>query len=38
MCTNSLAVTDILTIYNQDPAGGVFYVDRVELREIPIVE
>lgn len=38
VCTNSLAVTDILTIYNQDPAGGVFYVDRVELREIPIVE
>jgi hypothetical protein len=38
VCTNSRAVTDILTIYNQDPAGGTFYVDRVELREIPIVE
>jgi hypothetical protein len=38
VCTNSRAVTDILSIYNQDPAGGVFYVDRVELREIPIVE
>ncbi len=38
VCTNSRAVTDILTIYNQDPAGGTFFVDRVELREIPIVE
>lgn len=38
VCTNSRAVTDILSIYNQDPAGGTFYVDRVELREIPIVE
>lgn len=38
VCTNSRAVTDILTIYNQDPAGGTFYVDRIELREIPIVE
>lgn len=38
VCTNSRAVTDILAIYNQDPAGGTFYVDRVELREIPIVE
>lgn len=38
VCTNSRAVTDILSIYNQDPAGGTFFVDRVELREIPIVE
>jgi hypothetical protein len=38
VCTNSRAVTDILTIYNQDAAGGTFFVDRVELREIPIVE
>ena len=38
VCTNSRAVTDILSIYNQDPAGGRFFVDRVELREIPIVE
>ena len=38
VCTNSRAVTDILTIYNQDPAGGSFFVDRVELREIPITE
>jgi hypothetical protein len=38
VCTNSRAVTDILSIYNQDAAGGRFFVDRVELREIPIVE
>ena len=38
VCTNSRAVTDILSIYNQDAAGGTFYVDRIELREIPIVE
>ena len=38
VCTNSRAVTDILAIYNQDPAGGTFFVDRIELREIPIVE
>ena len=38
VCTNSRAVTDILSIYNQDPAGGTFFVDRIELREIPIVE
>ena len=38
VCTNSRAVTDILSIYNQDAAGGTFLVDRVELREIPIVE
>ena len=38
VCTNSQAVTDILSIYNQDADGGTFFVDRVELREIPIVE
>ena len=38
VCTNSRAVTDILSIYNQDAAGGTFFIDRVELREIPIVE
>ena len=38
VCTNSRAVTDILAIYNQDADGGTFCVDRVELREIPIVE
>lgn len=38
VCTNSLANTDMLVIYNQAPEGGIFYVDRVELREIPIRE
>lgn len=38
VCTNSLANTDMLVIYNQAPQGGIFYVDRVELREIPIRE
>lgn len=38
MCTNSLANTDNLVIFNQDPNGGVFYMDRVELREIPTLE
>ena len=38
VCTNSRAVTNILSIYNQDAAGGTFFVDRIELREIPIVE
>jgi hypothetical protein len=38
VCTNSLANTDMLVVYNQAPEGGIFYVDRVELREIPIRE
>ena len=38
VCTNSRAVTDILAIYNQDADGGTFFVDRIELREIPIGE
>ncbi|HEX3141225.1 MAG TPA: hypothetical protein VHQ87_14285 [Rhizobacter sp.] len=38
VCTNSLANTDMLVIYNQAPNGGTFYVDRAELREIPIRE
>lgn len=38
VCTNSMANTDMLAIYNQAPAGGSFLVDRVELREIPIRE
>lgn len=33
VCTDSSGATDTLVIYNQDPAGGLFYVDRVELRE-----
>ena len=33
VCTDSSGATDTMVIYNQDPNGGVFYVDRVELRE-----
>lgn len=33
VCTDSTGATDTMVIYNQDPNGGVFYVDRVELRE-----
>jgi len=38
VCTNSLIDTNMLVIYNQAATGGTFYVDRVELREIPIRE
>jgi hypothetical protein len=38
VCTNSLANTDALVIYNQAPSGGTFLVDRVELREIAVRE
>jgi hypothetical protein len=38
VCTNSLFSTNMLVVYNQDPKGGEFYVDRAELREIPILE
>lgn len=38
VCTNSLSNTDMLVVFNQAPGGGVFYVDRAELREIPIRE
>ena len=35
VCNNSTFPADNMVIYNQDPNGGSFYVDRVELREIP---
>ena len=35
VCTDGSVPTDMLVIYNQDPAGGEFYVDRVEVRRIP---
>jgi len=38
VCTNSLIDTNQLVIFNQAAGGGTFYVDRVELREIPIRE
>jgi hypothetical protein len=33
VCTDATGATDTMVIYNQDPNGGLFYVDRVELRE-----
>ncbi len=38
VCNNSQFGVDQLVIYNQAAAGGKFYVDRVELREIPVRE
>lgn len=38
ICTNSLFSTNMVDVYNQDPHGGSFLVDRAELREIPTLE
>jgi hypothetical protein len=38
VCTNSQFSTNTLVVYNQDPNGGTFFVDRAELREIPTLE
>jgi hypothetical protein len=38
VCTNSLYSTNSLVVYNQDPNGGVFFVDRAQLVEIPTLE
>lgn len=35
VCTDGSVPTGFFTIYNQDPAGGEFFVDRVEIRETP---
>jgi hypothetical protein len=35
VCTNGITSTNQLVIYNQAPEYGEFFVDRVELREIP---
>lgn len=35
VCTDGSVPTNMLVIYNQDPAGGDFYIDRVEARAIP---
>jgi len=37
-CTNSTGNADTMVIYNEDPAGGLFFVDRVEFRELPLRE
>lgn len=34
ICTNGLVPVDTIVIYNEDPAGGDFLVDRVEARQI----
>lgn len=34
VCTNGLVPVDTIVIYNEDPAGGDFFVDRVEARQI----
>jgi hypothetical protein len=35
VCTDGTVATDALVIYNEDPKGGEFYVDRVEFKETP---
>ena len=35
VCTDGSVPLDMLAIYNQDPNGGEFFVDRVEVRETP---
>jgi hypothetical protein len=35
VCTDGTVRPDWFVIYNQDPRGGEFYVDRVEVRALP---
>lgn len=35
VCTDGTVPTGFFYIYNQDPSGGRFYVDRLEIRRIP---
>jgi hypothetical protein len=35
VCTDGTVPTDVLVVYNEDPAGGDFFIDRAEAREIP---
>jgi hypothetical protein len=35
VCTDGSVPTGFFAIYNQNPAGGEFFVDRVEIRETP---
>lgn len=37
-CVNSTGALNLLDILNQDPNGGTFFVDRVEVREMPVRE
>ena len=33
VCTDGTVPVDLMVIYNQDPAGGDFYIDRVEVKQ-----
>jgi hypothetical protein len=35
VCTDGTVPTNLLVVYNEDPAGGNFFIDRAEAREIP---
>jgi hypothetical protein len=35
LCSDGTVPTGMWVIYNEDPAGGEFYVDRVEVRQTP---
>lgn len=37
-CTNSTGIAEAMVIYNQDPNGGLFFIDRIEFRELPLRE
>jgi hypothetical protein len=35
VCTDGTVPSDFIVIYNQAPSGGIFFVDRVEVRDTP---
>lgn len=35
VCTDGTVPTNMLVVYNQDPTGGEFYIDRAEARALP---
>jgi hypothetical protein len=35
VCTDGTVPSDLIVIYNEDPNGGIFYVDRIEVRNTP---
>ena len=35
VCTDSTVPTGMFIIWNEDPSGGEFFVDRVEIKETP---
>jgi hypothetical protein len=38
ICASGLSASESILIFNQDPGGGIFHVDGVELREIPATD